>query len=119
MWSDAEMIKKLFLLPMPDDQVSLCDSLDNVCPADNTHQLAILHDRDTLNFAFGKEHGNLANRCLFIDGNNLRTHNIGNTQTFSIDFTNDVTFGDDTNDPSVFVANRDTTTTFLIQQLCS
>ena len=100
---------------MPDDQVSLCDSLDNVCPADNTHQLAILHDRDTLNFAFGKEHGNLANRCLFIDGNDLRTHNVGNTQTFSIDFTNDVSFGDDTNDPAVFVANRDTTNTFLTQ----
>jgi len=40
--------------------MSLCDSLDNVCSADNTHQLAILHDRDALNFAFGKEHGNLA-----------------------------------------------------------
>jgi len=29
-----------FLLPMPDDQVPLSDSLDNVCSADNTHQLA-------------------------------------------------------------------------------
>ncbi len=35
--------------------MSLGDSMDNVCPADNTHQLAISHDRDTLDFAFGKE----------------------------------------------------------------
>jgi len=33
----------------------LCDSTDNVCSTDNTHQRAILRDRDTLNFAFGKE----------------------------------------------------------------
>jgi len=105
----------LLLLPVPDDQVSLCDGMDNVCSTDNAHQLAMLHDRDTLNPVFGKEHGDLTNACLFIDGNNLRTHDIGSAQTFSIDFPYDVCLGDDTDHLAVFVENRNTTNMFSTQ----
>src|SRR5215469_5946902 len=104
---------------MPENQVPVCNSTDNVCATDNAHQLAIPHDRDPLDFAFGQDHGNLANRGLFAHENDLSTHDISNAQTFSVHFANDVGFRDDANDPAGMVENRYATNTFSTQELCN
>src|SRR5579875_1454031 len=63
-------------LPLADDQVALRDGVNDIGAADDTHQFAMLYNRNTLDLALGKEHGNLADGCILVDHEQLMAHNV-------------------------------------------
>src|SRR5205807_8246488 len=84
--------------PLPDNQKTLGHSVHDISATDNTNQLTLGHDGDALDFALGKQGRDLVDGHLFINRDDLTTHNVGNTQPFAIDLTDNVGFSDDTND---------------------
>ena len=49
---------------------------NNVRPTDDANELAVLHNRNSFDFALGEEQGNFADRSLFIDRDDLMAHNV-------------------------------------------
>lgn len=92
-------------LPWSNNQISLRNCMNNISAAHNTYELTIIYDWNPFDLAISEEHGNLANRCLFTDENNLVAHDVSDTQPFPINFANDIGFRDDTDDFAIFVDN--------------
>src|ERR1700730_12223610 len=86
------------LSPLPDNQKTLGHGVHDISATDNTNQLTCGHDGDALDLALREQGSDLVAGHLFINRDDLTTHNVGNTQPFAINLTDNVGFGDHTND---------------------
>ena len=73
--------------------MSLRDRVDNIGAAHDAYELAIAHNGDTFNSAFGEQSGDLAHRRLFRDNDQLAAHNISHAQSLAIDFADNIALG--------------------------
>src|SRR5713226_1060162 len=96
----------------------LRDGKHNVGATDDTHQLAIAYDGDTLDPALRQEYGNLANRGFFLNSNNLVAHNISNAQTFAIYLADNVCLRDNADDHTVCTDDGRATNMLTGKELC-
>src|SRR5579884_494806 len=104
-------------IPLANDQVALRDSVNDIGAADDTYQFAILYNRDTLDLAFGEEHGNLADGRLLVNDQQLVAHNIANTQSIAVDFADNVGLGNNTDQLAISINYGRATDTVAVKQL--